>query len=62
MKTQSLCLALFLFVETIIVARAQYEYDDYGGNDQQNYYSQDGDTLYQDYAEQKQLKAAGGGG
>ena len=36
-----------------------YQYEDYGDQD---FYAQGEDTLYHDYAQNKELKAAGGGG
>ena len=50
------CLLLALGVQG-----QQYDYEDYG-DQQQDYYAQTEDTLYQDYAEHQQIKAQGGGG
>lgn len=61
MKLQSLYRALFaLFVPHVA---AQSYYQDYGDDQQQDYYGQEeGDTLYHDYAAHQQIKAQGGGG
>ena len=65
MKFHSISRALLLLVAltatTTSVQGQQYDYEDYG-DQQQDYYAQAEDTLYQDYAEHQQMKAQGGGG
>jgi hypothetical protein len=50
---------IFLLFATGSLVSAQ-SYEDYG--DQQDYYGQEEDNLYQDYAQHQQVKAQGGGG
>jgi hypothetical protein len=57
MKFQSIHFVL----AAVPVQGQQYDYEDYG-DQQQDYYAQTEDTLYQDYAEHQQMKAQGGGG
>jgi len=59
MKIQFLYGALFLLCTTGSLVSAQ-NYQDYG--DQGDYYGQEEDKLYTDYAQHQQMKAQGGGG
>lgn len=59
MKLQSFQRAIFLLFATGSLVSAQ-SYQDYG--DQQDYYGQEEDNLYHDYAQHQEVKAQGGGG
>jgi hypothetical protein len=61
MNFQSIHFVLVVLLALVIVHGQQYEYEDYG-DQQQDYFEQAEDTLYQDYAEHQQMKAQGGGG
>ncbi|CAB9518162.1 expressed unknown protein [Seminavis robusta] len=62
MKINSIQRALVLLLAFSSVQGQQYDYEDYGDDQGQDYYAQTEDTLYQDYAEHQQMKAQGGGG
>ena len=64
MKLQSFQRTLVLLFATTtgsLVSAQSYNHQDYGDN-QQDYYGQEEDNLYHDYAQHQQVKAQGGGG
>ena len=59
MKLQSFQRAIFLLFATTGSLVSAQSYQDYGDQD---YYGQEEDTLYHDYAQHQEVKAQGGGG
>ena len=62
MKVCSFHQVLLMLMAASIGSAQYYQTDDQDYYAQEDFYAQEGDTLYQDYAQDQEKKAQGGGG